>query len=419
VESQLRYVGILLALRGAARRPTAQRQDFFLCFPLDLKGTEEGTNKSLSTGGFTIHAQMAVIICSKCFKNKGLRDESANAGVGTADPCANCTSIGGVKLDETMAEELFLRFFCDGSGAAAYLPRVFTMGGEEADDIQFDATAQADYDLLKKKFGFVLRRHTPRTYELGRTWIRSELEEVLSQDPRVAPDSAVEKLRSNMSTLLDAASVYQFDASETLYRARVGPKHPLDPKEYDSPPQEKVSANRVAGEGQRVLCAALDIETCLIETKPHIDDLIHHRVFVASLVPRDVLKVLDFTKLARNRDPEVTMTLTAFFEANVSSYHLTQLLCSFAEQRGHDGICYPSAMECITEKRNQWRNVALFGAPIADGKLLLQSVNRVLIRDIAYSYTLGPVWEDDTEGNHLAPYLKGWLKRANWMPPAD
>jgi len=33
VESQLRYVGILLALRGAARRPTAQGRNRFFAFP--------------------------------------------------------------------------------------------------------------------------------------------------------------------------------------------------------------------------------------------------------------------------------------------------------------------------------------------------------------------------------------------------
>jgi hypothetical protein len=76
---------------------------------------------------------------------------------------------------------------------------------------------------------------------------------------------------------------------------------------------EKATPNRVVMQGKRALCAALDIETCLVETKPHIDDVIHHQIFVAMLVPVQSLKLLDFTQRpAEHKSPALDMTFNAF-----------------------------------------------------------------------------------------------------------
>jgi hypothetical protein len=352
-------------------------------------------------------------LCSHCLKNEGLRREAAKFGPGTADACSRCGTRGGTKLDRPAVEELFRRFYCYGSQAAVYLPRVFTEGGKEDDDIQVEQSAQTDYNLLKEISGLTLRRHTPHLYELGFTEIRSEIEEILAQDPSSAPEEAAKVLKKNLHNLLEAGADYEMQERERLYRARISPACPLDPGDYDSPPSEKAVPNRIAVAGDRVLCGAFDIETCLVEIKPHIDDMIHHRIFVASLKPVGVLRLIDFTRRTQTaKSPALDTTLHAFFEANQSSYHLTQLLSRFARSRGYDGIVYPSAMECISGNKESWRNIAIFGAPIAGNRLVVESINRVLVRNVTHSFDLGPVWDDDTKGNQLAPYLKGWLKRA-------
>lgn len=353
------------------------------------------------------------VLCSNCLKNEGLRREAAKFGPSTADSCLRCGTRGGSKLDRPAVEELFRRFYCYGSQAAVYLPRVFTDGGHEDDDIHLEQSAKNDYDGLKEVSGLRLRRHTPHIYEMGFTEIRSDIEEVLAQDPSSASEETAEILRKNLRILLEAGTDYEMQEGERLYRARISPARPLDLSEYDSPPTEKTVPNRIGVKGDRVWCGAFDIGTCLIEIKPHIDDVIHHRVFVASLKAVGILKMIDFTRWREGtKSAALDITLDAFFQANQSSYHFTQLLGSFARSRGYDGVVYPSAMECIAENKKRWRNVALFGGPVAEKRLAIESINRILIRNVNYSFDLGPAWDDDTKGNYLAPYLKGWLRRA-------
>jgi len=293
-----------------------------------------------------------------------------------------------------------------------YLPRVFSEGDGD-DDIQLEKSAQTDYELLKKLSGLSIRRYTPRLYEMGFTEIRSDLDDALRQDPTSASEEAAEKLRKAIRKLLESGFEYEMQDGERIYRARISPAHPLEPTEYDSPPAEKATANRIAVAGDRTFCGAFNIQTCLAEIKPHIDDLIHHKIFVASLKSISKLKLIDFTERpGRSGSPELNLTLRAFFEANQHSYHLTQFLSGFARSQKYDGLIYPSAMECTAVHRGTWKNIALFGAPISENKLSVESVNRLLVRSVAHEFDLGPAWDENTKGNHLAFYLKAWIKRA-------
>jgi len=351
------------------------------------------------------------LVCSHCFKNVGLRRAAAKFGTGSDTSCPFCCLQGGIKLDKRAVEELFRDFYCHGSQTAMYLPRVFTEGDSDA-DIQLERSAGVDYELLKKLAGLSIRRHTPRLYELGFTEIRSDIDDVLQQDPASASEEAAEKLRDAFRKLLECGFEYEMQEGERIYRARISPNNPLEDSEYDSPPSTKATANRIATAGERILCGAFNIQTCLAEIKPDIDELIHHKIFVASLKAVSNLKLIDFTERPEQpRSPELRMTLGAFFEANQRSYHLTQFLSRFARKQQYDGIIYPSAMECTAAHKGTWKNIALFGAPISDKKLLVESVNRVLVRSVTQDFDLGPAWRDDTDGNHLALYLKGWTKR--------
>lgn len=126
---------------------------------------------------------------------------------------------------------------------------------------------------------------------------------------------------------------------------------------------------------------------------------------------------MDFTDIGSNRSAERD-TLWAFFAANKESYIFTQLLSSFVRGQGYDGLIYPSALSCIAHGENRIRkNVALFGTPLADRKLTVKSINRIVISTVAYDLTLGPVWDRAGEGTHPhSPFMKGWVKRANWIP---
>jgi hypothetical protein len=361
------------------------------------------------------------ILCSLCFKNTGLRREAVKFGLGTNDVCSNCGKRSGTKLDSIAVAELFSAFYCNGSRAAAYLPQVFIEGFSEHEDIQFEQSAREDYDLLKSISGLALRRNTPKEYiHLGLTEIRSEIEGLLDEDPASASVESVERMRNILNRLVDAGTEYELGVGETVYRARISPAQPLEASEYDSPPIEKVVPNRIASAGDRVFCGAINIETCLFEIRPQIDELIRYKIFVASFKPRRPLRLIDFT--VRKENPiipaatpwsDVYITLGAFFQADHSSYHLTRLLSSFVRKKGYDGLIYPSAMECISGYGEIWKNIALFGSPVSDNKLLIESINRVLLSNAMYNIDLGPAWDDNEGDGVLAPFRRAWINRAN------
>ena len=352
------------------------------------------------------------VLCSQCLSNEGLRRAASKLHSNLEDVCPRCGNRGGAKLDIEAVVDLFRRFYCAGSEAAAYLPPIFRDNGIEDEDIQFDKSAQGDYELLKGASGLSIRRYSPHLRNLGLTDLRHRIDEALRTDPVTATEEIAARLRQDLKALLDAGTELELTPETSLFRARISPERPLDDTQYDSPPIEKSVPNRVAGPGRQVLCGALDIETCLIEIRPSLDDLVHHRVFAATLKPRESLRLLDFTALKPGL-PETEFTLGAFFEPNRNSYHLTQMLSTLAEQRGYNGLVYRSAFGCISGVLDSWKNVAVFGAPIAEGKLTVKSINRILTRSVVNSFDLGPVWDDERQGNHLAPFLKGWLNRAN------
>ena len=55
------------------------------------------------------------ILCSKCFHNKGLVIESEKIGIQDNSICLNCKNNNGVKLNESLIQDLIEIFFINGS----------------------------------------------------------------------------------------------------------------------------------------------------------------------------------------------------------------------------------------------------------------------------------------------------------------
>ena len=60
-----------------------------------------------------------------------------------------------------------------------------------------------------------------------------------------------------------------------------------------------------------------------------------------------------------------------------------------ARKRGYDGILFSSYFSQL--KSNVVPNLALFGHPIRDGKMKLESINRLHLVEAGYKYSFGPV----------------------------
>jgi hypothetical protein len=78
-----------------------------------------------------------------------------------------------------------------------------------------------------------------------------------------------------------------------LYRVRVNPAAPAEPREYDSPPDTLVGNGRLDSIGFPVLYSSPDLELCLHECRVTGED----DVFVATLAPTRELRLLDLSAL--------------------------------------------------------------------------------------------------------------------------
>jgi len=78
------------------------------------------------------------------------------------------------------------------------------------------------------------------------------------------------------------------------------------------------------------------------------------------------------------------------FSADKASYDITRAIALAAAKKGYEGIIYPSYFS--SWKPEKIYNIAIFGRPTADGRLLVRSINRALLREATYEYTLGPIF---------------------------
>lgn len=142
-------------------------------------------------------------------------------------------------------------------------------------------------------------------------------------------------------------------------------------------------------------------------------------LYVATLLPKDYLKCLNLS-IILNKDRKVTefesldLTVYMLFLSGKHSYEVTREIGMAVKQAGFDGIVYPSYFSSIRngvmpnqamvygisnrrilqfkshEESIISQNIAIFGHPIQEGKIIVKSVNRLMLTNINYNYHFGP-----------------------------
>jgi len=144
-------------------------------------------------------------------------------------------------------------------------------------------------------------------------------------------------------------------------------------------------------------------------------------MYIATLVPQRRLKLLD---LAEPLWEDVTefesldMAMHMLFLAGSHSYEICRELAKAAQSAGFDGLVYPSYFTLLRTggipfetayglsarkfphmrehlRKSTISNLALFGRPIADGSVRVQSTNRLVLKKVEYNLNFGPVLLSD------------------------
>ena len=348
-----------------------------------------------------IPEELIAIACSRCFKNRGLILDAMQYGREEVGLCPNCGRGDGIKLGRAPLAYLAERFFVDGSfhkydfgGAPA-----IQLNEHQKTSIDIDAVLTDDIGVFERLLGVGFFYYGPRLWMIGEV---EPLKALLDDGKRTA---VIERIMAEYPTRT-------VGTDETFYRVRKSPGSVINPLEYDTPPSNVPQDGRLSSDGLPVMYASPLIDLCVHECRYTIED----DLFVASLNPRRQLRLLDLTVVLEEDATEfesLDMAVHMLFLGGRGAYDAARAIARAAKDGGYDGLVYPSYFSShyhgerpfqtvygITRRRFSGAeayerslsvpNLALFGYPIAEGMVEVDSINRLVINLVAYEFHHGP-----------------------------
>ncbi len=272
------------------------------------------------------------------------------------------------------------------------------MGGARLSPSQFEANTWADYLLLKENTGVELFWYGPPLWRLGHSLLREKVEARLKPAEYQCPldvgqETTIEQLWDEAIAVLKPAVLNEGDK---LFRTRILAKNPLNVLEYDSPPPNLIKPSRFNDSSHQIFYGAFDLETCLLELKLGPSEIVRNEVTAARFRLKEPLTVLNLCDIVRGElghsdFVERMALIDGLLFPHERDYFMTQSLSRHIEKLGFDGILHPSAFRYIGNL--EARNLAIFGAPVQNGRIELLDINTVTIGSLKYNVRFGPAYE--------------------------
>lgn len=342
------------------------------------------------------------MICSDCFNDEGLRLMSEKIGFLCTEPCQNCKSIKGSKLDKEGLLYLADRFFRAGTmqrfeyGAAPAIK----FNDKQETSVFFDSTLDKDASLISSITGMGFFHYGPRFWMFGETEPLKALQDESKTDAII-------------DSIISAYPSVTYKPDDKFYRLRKNPSSPEKIEQYDSPPTV-VENGRLDTHEIPVMYASFNLEVCIHECRSTADD----EMYLATLKPVSELKMIDFSVLLQEENvtefESLDIAVFMLFMARSNSYPILRRLSCAVMKKGYDGIVYPSYFSMLHsgaepfettygishrrislfrehEESKVQKNLAIFGHPIKSGKVKVDRINKLFLRKITYGVEFGPV----------------------------
>lgn len=342
------------------------------------------------------------VLCSNCFRDRGLRLDAERHGDNDSSMCPNCRSDEGKKLTARMVEVLAYRFFVRGTTARfeyGGAPRV-QFNRQQTTSINPSSWLEPDIALFEAMLGVGFFHYGPRF------WMFGEIEPLKSLRNTHSRSTIIRRILAEYPTI-------EVPPGNSLYRIRKHPERPDSTDEYDSPPEQHLGAHRLDSSGFPVLYASQDLELCVHECRATAED----ELYVATLAARNRLQLLNLAALIEEDVTEfesLDLAVHMLFLAGTHSYDISRDIARAAQSAGFDGLAYPSYFSLLRtgatpflttlgmshrtipryrpiEQALVIPNLAIFGRPITDGRLDVRCINRLMITRVDYDLLFGPV----------------------------
>lgn len=345
------------------------------------------------------------IICSNCFKDEGLRLNAIQIGYEDSSQCDNCGSNEGLKLNKELIKKLCYWFFVRGSitkvkygGAPIIQCNEHHVNKSE---VELSAKLIEDLKLIEDIGEIGIFYYGPRLWMLGEIEPLQKLQDTTKRAEII--DEILKKYPSRELT-----------TSDYFYRIRTNPSESYKIEQYDSAPDCHLGKNRLDSPLLPILYGSQDLDVCIHECRISVED----NIFVGTLVPKRTLKLLDLTELIEEDNvtefESLDMAIHFLFLAGKHSYDICREIAITVSKSGFDGIIYPSYFSYFRTgnipfetvygisirkiaslksyaKSQIIENLALFGRPIAEGKVDVKCINKVIINKINYEATFGVI----------------------------
>lgn len=343
------------------------------------------------------------IACSQCFADRGLKLDAAQIGIEDSTACPNCGSTAGRKLPLAGLQHLAYRFFVWGSllkqkyGAAPQIQ----FNEYQKTSIDVSPWLKKDVELIERLLGVGFFHYGPRLWMLG------EIEPLKALQRSKTRQSIVERILSEYPPQL-------IEPNNSFYRIRNKPDVPSDQREYDSPPEHIIGQGRLNFKGFPVLYASPDLQVCIHECRVTAED----DLYVATLKPSRTLKFLDLSVLLVEENvtefESLDIAIHMVFLAGKHSYKISRSIAVAARVAGFDGIIYPSYFSLLRigvmpfetvygishrripqykeyEQAKAIPNLAIFGRPIEQKTVVVETINKLILNRVTYHFHFGPV----------------------------
>ncbi|MCF7912928.1 MAG: RES family NAD+ phosphorylase [Candidatus Cloacimonetes bacterium] len=344
------------------------------------------------------------LLCSNCFKDEGLKIDAYNIGIKNRDTCPNCKSKIGNKLTRSLVIELCYVFFVRGTivrskfGGSPLIQ--FNEQHYNKSEVKVSSWLIEDLELVEKAGKVGLFYYGPRL------WMVGEVEPLNSLQKEEEKNTIIDRIMNSYPTKILLKKEY-------FYRLRKNPKLPHNIDEYDTAPKEFLGINRFDKVDFPVLYGSPDLELCLHECRTTVED----NLYIAKLVPKHTLKMLDLSVLIEENNTEfesLDIAIHFLFLAGDNSYNICRTIACAAKEKGFDGIIYPSYYSLIRTGAMPFEtvygisvrrlphlkyhaqlqsvpNVAVFGRPIKEKLITVDCINKVVINRVSYELTFGPI----------------------------
>jgi len=355
------------------------------------------------------------MLCSECFHDVGLRLSAERIGQRDMSKCPNCGSQLGMKLSRKPIALLAKEFFVSGTiGRGKYggSPAV-QFNRHQPTSIEVMPWLRPDLELIDRTLGVGFFYYGPPLWTLG----------------EVGPLKALQEKSLRAAVLSRVLAEYPeriLDSDEWFYRLRKAPARPGDFDQYDPPPDEKLGQGRFDTTELPILYGSQDLEVCIHECRVAAED----EMYIATLVPQKRLKLLNLAEPLREEHvtdfESLDMALHMLFLAGRHSYEISREIANSAQERGFDGLVYPSYFTLLRTggipfetaygmsyrrfpdiqeqiRKNTISNLALFGRPIADRLVRVKCINKVILNKVEYALHFGPLIPRDTDSNYYDP----------------